>query len=228
MRRLQDDDEEVLPDLVERQAEGELGAADMVCPACGYSLRGLQGDPVCCPECGREYKRMDLLAPSASLQREAERRLRRLETYPALCIAGMWGLMVAASVLGWWLGLVFWAKVVALPSILLWVLGIYGFGRRSDFVPGWHVALAWYHLGGFAVVLPFCLSAPVLVILTSKWAHWDLIDAVWVALSAVWLVSFRYLNSRFGFSLVMGFYEIAQRRLRALPRRPVEIDGTGE
>lgn len=39
-----------------------LPEAAYICPKCRYSLRGLAGDPVRCPECGQEHPRAQLAA----------------------------------------------------------------------------------------------------------------------------------------------------------------------
>ena len=48
---------------------------DTPCPACGYNLRGLTGDPLRCPECGAETTRARL----AELHGQMETRLRDLQ-----------------------------------------------------------------------------------------------------------------------------------------------------
>ena len=37
---------------------------DLFCLGCGYNLRGLCGDPRCCPECGTNNRVSDLTIPS--------------------------------------------------------------------------------------------------------------------------------------------------------------------
>lgn len=49
---------------------------DTPCPACGYNLRGLTGDPLRCPECGTETSRARL----AELRGPMATRLRNLQS----------------------------------------------------------------------------------------------------------------------------------------------------
>ena len=56
-------------------------AVDLYCPNCEYNLRGLSGDPVRCPECGKASMRKELdYAP-----RMVERRTRKMENSGAVC-----------------------------------------------------------------------------------------------------------------------------------------------
>jgi arginyl-tRNA synthetase len=41
---------------------------DLYCPTCGYNLRGLSGDPIRCPECGRHMPRSELLGTRESAE----------------------------------------------------------------------------------------------------------------------------------------------------------------
>lgn len=53
---------------------------DVPCPGCGYNLRGLQGDPVCCPECAVATPQATLVEIAAEIARRTpplEQRLRR-------------------------------------------------------------------------------------------------------------------------------------------------------
>ncbi len=77
---------------------------DMLCPGCGYNLRGLPGNPRCCPECGRWA---ELVMVVGSHRWPRLQRLRRPRTRTvawgrvvALVIAGCW---LACLLIAWWL-----------------------------------------------------------------------------------------------------------------------------
>lgn len=143
------------------------------CLDCGYDLRGQSGDPVRCPECGVVNRLADLLVNDERIRR----RLRRMETGPALCVAsitlvGGWHLPLefAAAIMHWPI----WAwSVVYLCSAaaaLGWIAGFSMFRSASRGCPRWFVALIAFHIYGLAVAT---ICAFAFYFLTSMIYEWS-------------------------------------------------------
>lgn len=66
---------------IRRTTDGSIDE-DVYCLGCGYNLRGLSGDPVTCPECGKPNPTGDLIIPAAAITLA----LRRMETAPTTCV----------------------------------------------------------------------------------------------------------------------------------------------
>jgi hypothetical protein len=118
-----------------------------VCPQCGYSLRGIDGDPVRCPECGSLTLRADLQMPFA----EIGRALRTLITPASTAfIAGAWWIAVLTlGAVGGFLASREKATIVivlAAPGLIAWWLLTRWFGKRCGRAPGWRRTLANIHL----------------------------------------------------------------------------------
>jgi hypothetical protein len=56
---------------------------DLFCLFCGYNLRGLSGNPVRCPECGKHNDVRQITVPAGMIRAA----LRKMETAPAVCVA---------------------------------------------------------------------------------------------------------------------------------------------
>ena len=116
---------------------------DLYCLSCGYNVRGLDGDPVRCPECGHHNRLRDLLVPAE----EIKRSLRRLETGAAMCGAMPAVLLfflfplLACIVFGISKPPSHWYLVIILALVLLcvfvWITGVSLFRASCDGKPGW-------------------------------------------------------------------------------------------
>ena len=124
---------------------------DAECLHCSYNLRGLSGDPVRCPECGRLNSRADLACPPKMV----ERRIAKLESAGAMCFV----VVPAAVALT---GAMLWQRAIPVLGVVLilglpaWVLGAARFRSHSLGEPGWLRVLLWNHvywgeLMGFAI-----------------------------------------------------------------------------
>jgi hypothetical protein len=164
-------------------AEALAGGVDFYCFGCGYNLRGLAGDPKRCPECGEVNPVKDLIVTAEMIRRQ----LKRLETAPTLCIAGI--LVTAAGMPG--LVATFTAEgpfcygVWAIVGPFLWLCAMARFAETCQWKSGWGKALARFHLYAFyvfAVVIgaPVVLW-PVLVALGNRMGSLSSIGACWVA-----------------------------------------------
>lgn len=140
----------------------ELTDVDLYCLHCGYNLRGLSGDPRRCPECG-------LFSPLSAMTLPAEAitdQLRRMETWPTLCIAFVLLLMFSLTLAGLALAVGGPTKEVcaalALPVLILVPLWLHGVSRFSSACmdkPGWWSVLIEYHLYGLALCLMLVVSS---------------------------------------------------------------------
>jgi hypothetical protein len=122
---------------------------DLYCPGCGYNLRGLPGDPIRCPECGRMCPLREVELPAAMIKR----RLVRLESASAYSVFFLYGAIGAV------LFALSNASLSAPGGTSMAPCGLVGciFGlaaalavsRRScDAHPDWPLALAQYHFFG--------------------------------------------------------------------------------
>ncbi|MGQ9649493.1 MAG: hypothetical protein ACUVXJ_05250 [Phycisphaerae bacterium] len=140
----------------------ELTDVDLYCLHCGYNLRGLSGDPRRCPECG-------LFSPLSAMTLPAEAitaQLRRMETWPTLCIVFVLLLMFSLTLGGLALAVSGPTKEVcaalALPVLILVPLWLHGVSRFSSACmdkPGWWSVLVEYHLYGLALCLTVVVSS---------------------------------------------------------------------
>jgi hypothetical protein len=127
---------------------------DLYCLHCGYNLRGLSGDPVRCPECGYRNPRGDVELPADQIRRQ----LRRMETAPAVSVAGLIFMLLAAvpaaAVLiakpqGTWAPACL--EVFASVGGIVWLIGIFRFRGSCLRRPGWFAVLLRYQLVALAL-----------------------------------------------------------------------------
>ena len=200
---------------------------DLYCLDCGYNLRGLDGDPVRCPECGHDNRRGDLLVPAAAIKRA----LRRLETGAALV-----GAMPAVLLL-FFLPLLAaiaygamdppppWILVIILALVLLcvviWIAGISRFRASCDGKPGWVGAMVFFS-GCACVVAGIGLSVLVFIgwAITVTVVFWPAVPAVEIgvgaAVSACLLVAATWIYRRAKREIHRLQRETAARLARAL------------
>jgi hypothetical protein len=163
-------------------AEALAGNADFYCFGCGYNLRGLTGDPKRCPECGEVNPVKDLIVTAEMIRRQ----LKRLETAPTLCIAGL--LVTAVGALAFltpWLGeSPFFCCVFGFGPIM-WLCGLASFAESCQRQTGWRRTLARFHLYAFCL-LAVVIGAPVgawfaLVAPSNRMGSLSAFGAWWVA-----------------------------------------------
>lgn len=196
--------------LMENREPVELNA-NTYCPECGYCLRGLLGDPVCCPECGEHYDRTDLQIP----EEIHSRCVRRIESASTICVVAMWGFLVGGVItfVGWkHIGTLLWGS-----ALLLWVITIQRFRKKCGFRIGWFGVLCWYHLAGL-----FWASIIAGVGLATNWVY-----GVWgergtfILLTLIILsrVALDLINSRSQHCKLAGPYAMAKQQLIVFCRR---------
>ena len=151
---------------------------DLYCLTCGYNLRGLSGDPLRCPECGKLNPLGDVEIPAEIISRQ----LRRMETAPALCVLTVLFAVPLHAVFwyGLWTSALFgfrgadellWFGVFAAFFSLVW------FNRAASFRSsclgkfGWKAALAKYHFYGLLLSGLICG-----LIIAGAWVTWCLAD----------------------------------------------------
>jgi len=129
---------------------------DLYCTRCGYNLRGLDGDPRRCPECGHQNPLAELLLPAERISAQ----LRRLESAPTMCFG-------ACLLVG--LGLLFVVSFSQPPTgsteiamqsvgaglllcgIVTWFVSCRSFAQSCLRRPGWIPALARFHAYAVAI-----------------------------------------------------------------------------
>ncbi len=126
---------------------------DLFCMQCGYNLRGLAGDPKRCPECGYLNALADIRMPARAIAAE----LRRLETAPTICFAGLLalagGLAIVIGTMGsrdFWRFSFFWMPML-LFALTAWPLGAWRFAASCQYQYGWRRLLGRFH--GYAVII---------------------------------------------------------------------------
>ncbi|MDM8008109.1 MAG: hypothetical protein QUV05_18365 [Phycisphaerae bacterium] len=140
----------------------ELTDVDLYCLHCGYNLRGLSGDPRRCPECGRFSPISAMTLPAEAITQQ----LRRMETWPTLCIAFVLLLMFSLTLAAFAMAFSGPTKEVCmalgLPVLILvplWLHGVSQFSSACMDKPGWRSVLIEYHLYGLALCLMIAVSA---------------------------------------------------------------------
>lgn len=70
---------------------------DLPCLTCGYNLRGLRGDPVCCPECGSNNSRLELLRVRVAAAAWEPRLITRVRAFSFWCVPFLLVVSVAVA-----------------------------------------------------------------------------------------------------------------------------------
>ncbi|MEW6198948.1 MAG: hypothetical protein AB1601_09825 [Planctomycetota bacterium] len=104
---------------------------DLFCPTCDFNLRGLLGDPICCPECGP----YSAAAPSDDAARRViEERVQRAHRLAGACLAGLLTAGVGGVIV----------VHAALPGLAVLLIGLTGiavtaraFRRAGQLRGGW-------------------------------------------------------------------------------------------
>ena len=202
---------------------------DLYCLDCGYSLRGLVGDPLRCPECGHDNPSADLKVPARIIERE----LRRLESGPAACASSL----VALG--GWLLPMTLflarapanqslrslWWFVLALiaAAVAAWVAGVVMFRSSCRGRIGWGGALLAFHVYGvliaglgvvlFIILIQVAIGVPLRMPLGSYlyWL-WRLVPGMTLKALGVPLLLLAYV------SVARWLYQRAKARIAPLLR----------
>lgn len=139
---------------------------DLYCLHCGYNLRGLPGDPRCCPECGRKSSVADMRIPAELIRRQA----KKLETLPSLCVgAVLFGLIFGLPFLAFQPAI---AGVIFLLSTALWVALARAFARNCNHQRGWLLLIVEFHAAALLFIAPFhawFAGCFVLVVYAAGW-----------------------------------------------------------
>lgn len=162
---------------------------DLFCLTCGYNLRGLSGDPVRCPECGKHTDLGTALIPAALIRKA----LTDLETAPTMTVAGSLLLSAALGILAY--SALLYAPPIAVFSLVgivagiaLWAWGSATTRRACAGAPGWHHIILEFHLITF-----LCAGVPFLLVCV---ANWPGVVVVILSLAAVLLGLRRYPAAR--------------------------------
>lgn len=143
------------------------------CPACGYNLLGIPGDPLRCPECGTVTARADLWAPFVNTS-------RALSTLLWLAVASL-----AAAVLVVLLALYMAlagslsastdkaiAAIIAVVAALAWAVLARAFGRRCEPGSRWALLLLQLYFRYVTFFIGLCLAAGAWMFVLHTIAAW--------------------------------------------------------
>lgn len=126
---------------------------DVACLSCGYNLRGLGGDPVRCPECGRGNPIHVFEVSEAQVYAQ----LRKLESPATICLV-LTVITLAALILAIKYENIGCLLPVLVPVLFVWPALAREFQDSCRNHPRWFVALMRYQMCGFAcLVLPLPL-----------------------------------------------------------------------
>lgn len=145
-----------------RRAEDHSIDEDVYCLGCGYNLRGLIGDPVTCPECGKSNATGELIIPAETITDA----LRSMETAPTTCVAMVLIFLCSLFVL---IMCAVNNSSIAIPafflvgSMLLAVFAIMEMRRSFNARPGWRRILFEFHLVTALVIVSCGLVIAALV-----------------------------------------------------------------
>lgn len=146
---------ELIPVAAKRAEDGSLDE-DVLCFSCGYNLRGLTGDCVCCPECGTGNDLREAMLPKAAI----ETAINQTEVAPATCVC--WAFFAAVAIglcaLGILLPLMF---PIAISLGCLWVASVRRAREHFQSQRGWKWILLQYHVavGLYVAFWPIALLA---------------------------------------------------------------------
>lgn len=130
------------------------------CPACGYNLLGIPGDPLTCPECGTVSARADLWAPFVHTS-------RALSTLLWLAVASLAaGVLVVLLALYMALAGSFAASsdkviaaAIAVVGVFVWTMVARAFGRRCEPGSRWGWLLLQLYFRYISFFIALCLAA---------------------------------------------------------------------
>ncbi len=191
---------------IRRTADGSIDE-DVYCLGCAYNLRGLSGDPVTCPECGKPNATGDLIIPAAAITLA----LRRMETAPTTCVG-----MSILAFFSLFVAVMCFAQNMSVLYPLIFIIGSLAIGlsavwrMRTEFNarPGWFRILLEFHLVT-AIMLP---SAWVVVVTPLSIPRFQWFG---VPLGTMIVISFLGLA---GIAFGLSIYRASRRRLAAIQR----------
>lgn len=126
---------------------------DVACLSCGYNLRGLFGDPVRCPECGRDNPIHVFEVTDAQVYAQ----LRSLESTATICLV-LTVITLAALILAIKYENIGCLLPVLVPVLFVWPALAREFQDSCRNHPRWFVVLMRYQMCGLAcLVLPWPL-----------------------------------------------------------------------
>lgn len=185
---------------IRRTTDGSIDE-DVYCLGCGYNLRGLSGDPVTCPECGKPNPTGDLIIPTAAITLA----LHRMETAPTTCVGmsilAFFSLFVAVMCILNGMSLIV-PIVFIVASTALGITALRHMRTQFSARPGWLRILFEFHLaaviilvsGWFAISIPFAFAFRI-----TSWFGIPLVTMLIASLSSVaglWLGLYIYRASR--------------------------------
>lgn len=127
---------------------------DLFCLFCGYNLRGLSGNPVRCPECGKHNDVRQITVP-ASMIRAA---LRRMETAPAACVGCTTALIALAFLAS--IGAPHLLVFLGPVALIVWSIAYRQTGAVCKNRSGWRRIVVDFH----AVTLLCTSFLPLLIV----------------------------------------------------------------
>ncbi len=130
---------------------------DQYCRKCGYNLRGLSGDPVRCPECGKYNDRSAIAVPAPLIRRT----LRNMETSPSICV-GVFLITLLVALPLMTLDEFAAAGALTLPAVLIWFLPYFRMKSVFDNRTGWRAILRDFHLATVLWIAPLFWMIDVL------------------------------------------------------------------
>ncbi|MCH8968639.1 MAG: hypothetical protein IIA66_05940 [Planctomycetes bacterium] len=105
----------------------------LFCPRCGYDLRGQEGDPVRCPECGRESDLVDLRISATQINKQ----ISRLSSILSICALSLFFSAVFTPLFPIWFRLSLEAKMAIVIPLSIWVWLAYRFYTMTGGKEGW-------------------------------------------------------------------------------------------
>lgn len=123
---------------------------DLYCVSCGYNLRGLTGDPICCPECGFSNAVAIMEIPAGDIRRQ----LKQMESAAAYSLLALGVLLVSLPVS--WASLRFRGAVgphaAALIGAALLAICLHYVRKSCGGSRGWLLALLMYWTCGVSML----------------------------------------------------------------------------
>jgi len=200
----------------ERTRGAPVGEDELYCVQCGYNLRGLAGDPRCCPECGHANPLHVLLFPAKRIQAQ----LRRLESAPTACFAAVLTFVVGVLIVvlarrsAGISGPHVFGGLLICVGLVTWPIAAQAFARSCLHCPEWkrtlfqfHVHAAVIHAVGIVTVVGSCFL-PMFSIMRRSLVPGGP-PVVFIAIVLAWIV---------GIWLIRRHYRRARTELARLQR----------